>query len=203
MAFADVLTTGRKFRNPNPPIQPPEDATRKKPSASRLGCDYCPLNGVIGIKKIFGTVEGKDIMCWAQSPGMDENREGRELVGRAGKFLWSELKRVGITRDMCDIQNAVRCVPADRVEDVWPPLKMRNPSKEEIKCCSLYTKQAIEKQRAKLHLVFGEIAQKAVLGQEYKKDRKVFWSEKLNGNVVCLDHPSYFIRFGLTGEEEE
>ena len=171
--------------------------------SSKLGCEYCPLNEVPEIRKIKGTVEGKDIFVWAQSPGLDENREKRELVGRSGQFLWGELKRVGITRERCDIQNVVRCVPADRVESVWPPpkLKMRDPTKEEIRCCSLYTIQAIEKQKAKLHLVFGEIAQKALLGTEYKKDKKVFWSEKLNGNVVCLAHPSYFIRKGYGGDK--
>ena len=196
MAFESVLAPPKRiFRRP--------ESEKSKPSKqpTGLGCEYCPLNEVTGIRKIFGTVEGKDIFVWCQSPGLDENREGRELVGRAGKFLWSELKRVGITRDMCDIQNAgTRCVPADRVDFVWPPLKMRDPTKEEIKCCSIYTKAAIEKQRAKLHLIFGAIAHKAVLGAEYSKDRKVFWSDKLNGNVVCLDHPAYFLRMGYGGD---
>jgi uracil-DNA glycosylase family 4 len=168
--------------------------------SSKLGCEYCPLNKVLGIRKIMGTVEGKDIFVWAQSPGLDENRENRELVGRCGQFLWEELKRVGITRELCDIQNVVRCVPANRVESVSRPLKMRDPDKEEIRCCSLYTIRAIEKQKAKLHLVFGEIAQKALLDTEYKKDKKDFWSEKLNGNVVCLAHPGYFLR-GCGGDK--
>jgi len=159
-------------------------------------CDFCPLNTVPVFKKIMGKVEGKDIMIWAQSPGAEENREGRELVGRAGKFLWQELRRVGITREMCDIQNVVRCLPADRREDVRRPLKMRKPLKQDIQRCSFYTKQAIKEQRAKRHLIFGEIAHKEVLGAEYRKDKKVFWSEKLNGQVVCLAHPAYVIRGG-------
>jgi uracil-DNA glycosylase family 4 len=172
------------------------------PEERPKGCEYCPLNEVLGIRKIKGTVEGKDIFVWAQSPGLEENRENRELVerGRSGQFLWGELKRVGITRERCDIQNVVRCVPADRVESVSRPLKMRDPTKEERRCCSFYTIQAIDKQKAKLHLVFGEIAQKELLGTEYKKDKKVFWSEKLNGNVVCLKHPGYFIR-GCGGDK--
>ena len=169
----------------------------------KLGCEYCPLNEVPGINKIKGTVEGKDIFVWAQSPGLEENRKKRELEGVSGQFLWGELKRVGITREMCDIQNVVRCVPADRVESVRRPLKMRNPTEEEIRCCSLYTIQAIEKQKAKLHLVFGEIAQKALLGTEYKKNKKAFWSEKLDGKVVCLEHPTYFIFMGYRDKSRE
>ena len=177
-----------------------EAHTLKPQGGPKLGCEDCPLNEVPWINKIKGAVEGKNIFVWAQSPGLEENREKRELEGPSGKFLWEELKRVGITRERCDIQNVVRCFPANQVESVRRPLKMRDPTKEERRCCSLYTIQAIEKQKAKLHLVFGKIAQKELLGTEYKKDKKVFWSEKLNGNVVCLAHPGYFIR-GCGGDK--
>jgi uracil-DNA glycosylase family 4 len=171
--------------------------------ATLLGCECCHLNKVPGIVKIMGAVEGKDIFVWAQSPGRDENEKKQELVGRSGQFLWAELKRIGVTRERCDIQNVVRCFPADWVERVGrpPKLKMRDPTNEEIRCCSLHTSRAIEKQKAKLHLVFGKKAQEELLGAEYEKDNKSFWSEKLNGNVVCLAHPSYFIYRGYGGDK--
>jgi len=168
-----------------------------------LGCEYCPLNKVPGINKIFCEVTGKDIFIWGMAPGPEENRAGEEFIGRAGKLLWSELKRVGVRRSDCDIQNVVRCFPADRNEDVWPPLSMRDPTKEEIKCCSIYTKKAIEESQAKLHLVFGEVAQKAMLGAEYVKTKKILWSEKMKANVVCLYHPSYFVRMGYTPDGDQ
>jgi uracil-DNA glycosylase family 4 len=172
--------------------------TPKKPklSAKEVGCEFCPLNTVPGIHKVIGTVHGRDVFIWGMAPGPDENREGREFIGKSGKLLWQELKRVGISREMCDVQNVVRCYPADRDEDEYPALKMRNPTAEEIHCCSIYTKRALEKQQAKVHLVFGEIAAKALLGSEFKKGKKQFWSEKLNGYVLCIWHPSYFIRMG-------
>ena len=173
------------------------DKPQKTPRGKR-GCEFCPLNKVHGIHKIFGKVRGRKIFIWAQSPGMQENKKRKELIGRSGEWLWYELKRVRITRKMCDIQNVVRCVPADRQEETWPPLKMRTPNKEEIKCCSIYNEKALEKSKAKLHLVFGAIAHKSLLGTEYKKDKRIFWSEKLKGWVVCLDHPSYFIRQGYS-----
>jgi uracil-DNA glycosylase family 4 len=172
--------------------------TPKKPklSAKEVGCEFCPLNGIAGIHKVIGTVHGREVFIWGMAPGPDENREGREFIGKSGKLLWQELKRVGISREMCDVQNVVRCYPADRDEDEYPALKMRNPTAEEIHCCSIYTKRAIEKQQAKVHLVFGEIAAKTLLGSEFKKGKKQFWSEKLNGYVLCIWHPSYFVRMG-------
>ena len=168
-----------------------------KPKAKKgVGCDCCPLNDVTGVNKIFGEVTGKDIFIWGQSPGPQENREQREFIGPSGEFLWAELRRVGIKRSMCDVQNAVRCFPAVYSPSSYPALSMRNPSKQEIACCSVYTKRAISESKAKLHLVFGEIAQKQVLGTEYSKGRRIFWSDRLNGHVVCLYHPSYFLRQG-------
>jgi uracil-DNA glycosylase family 4 len=100
---------------------------------------------------------------------------------------------------MCEIQNVVRCFTADYDDSVYPPLTGRDPSKEEIHCCSIYTQKALEKQQAKVHLVFGEVAAKALLANEYKKGRKSFWSDRLGGHVMCLYHPSYFIRQGYGG----
>ena len=167
-------------------------------SAKRVGCEFCPLNKVPGIHKVFGEVHGREVFIWGMAPGPQENEEGREFIGKSGKLLWQELKRVGITRSMCDVQNVVRCYPADREEDSWPALKMRNPSKEEIHCCSIYTKRALEKQKAKVHLVFGEVAAKTLLGSEFKKGKKAFWSEKLNAHVLCIWHPSYLVRMGFS-----
>src|SRR5882672_8442448 len=84
----------------------------------KRGCEHCPLDKVKSVHKIFGKVHGRKIFIWAQSPGPKENKERKELIGPSGEFLWYELKQVGITRDMCDVQNVVRCLPADIVKDV-------------------------------------------------------------------------------------
>lgn len=163
---------------------------------SKRGCDYCPRNKVRGINKVMGQVTGKEIFVWAQSPGPDENEEERELVGRSGQWWWTELAKVGIRRKDCDVQNQVRCFPADMVGGRW---KMRDPTKEEIHCCSVYTDKAVSESKAKVHLVLGKIAADNLLGKEKPKDQRVFWSKKLRGQVFLLTHPSYFIR-GNAGE---
>jgi uracil-DNA glycosylase family 4 len=151
------------------------------------GCDSCPLDKVKGIHKVMGEVRGRKIFLWAQSPGPKENKELKELIGPSGEFLWYELKKcAGIERDDVDIQNVVRCLPADYRPNAYPPLKMRKPNKEEIKCCSIYNEQALEHSKAKLHLVFGKIAQ-ASLGKEFKQ----------NELVLYLAHPTHFILQGF------
>lgn len=169
----------------------------KSPKRNLRGCEYCPQNNAPGIRKIKGTVEGKSIMVWAQSPGPTENAEGRELIGRAGKWFWARMAEAGIRRSDCDIQNVVRCFPADRIDG---RLVMRDPSKEEIFCCSVYNESAIAKSRAKVHIILGQVAAKQLLGNKATSE-KIFWSEKLSGRVILLDHPAYFIR-GFASKEK-
>ena len=166
----------------------------KKLSALEVGCTYCPLNRVRGVQKIMGNVEGREVFVWGIAPGPLENRGGMEFVGPSGCLLWCELKLVGIERSMCDVQNVVRCFPP--TDD----LKNRKPKREEIHCCSVYNQKAIERHRAKVHLVFGKVAAKSLLGAEYRQGKKSFWSDKLGANVMCMYHPSYFLRKGYGGK---
>jgi len=167
----------------------------QKKSVAGLGCVNCPSNAN-RVKKIKGLtrIKGRRIFVWAQCPGGKENDKGLELVGPAGKLLWEELEEVGVMREDCDVQNVVRCWPI--VKDASGTKQSRDPSKDELKCCSIFNDRALKLNRgkAKLHLVFGQVAAKQLLGREYKKDRPVFWSTRLQARVACLDHPSYFLR---------
>jgi uracil-DNA glycosylase family 4 len=171
------------------------DSKPRKQSVSGRGCDNCPSkkNWKKGVSPVMGRVRGKDIFIFAQSPGPTENDKGKELLGRAGKWWWQEMERVGLSRSDCDIQNIVRCFPADYNHDA-ERLVMRDPSKEELHCCSLYTDKALEKSKAKIYIILGRFAAKEVLGREFRKDRRIFWSNVLKAKVFCLDHPAYFIR---------
>jgi uracil-DNA glycosylase family 4 len=154
-------------------------------NTKNLGCDNCPSNNNdIDVNKLFNKMKGKKLVVFAQSPSYEENSKQEMFTGRAGKWVWEEFEKVGVKKSDCDIQYAVRCFSAT------------TPSKEAIKCCTKYTAKAIAKSEAKVYVLFGAIAAKQVCGTEYKKDRRIFWSERLKARVYCLDHPSYFIHGG-------
>jgi uracil-DNA glycosylase family 4 len=169
-------------------------------NTKKRGCEFCPLNKVPGIHKVknLDKITGKKIMIWAQNPGEKENKERLELVGPSGSLFWLEAERVGLKREHCDVQNVVRCWTVSRNELFQ--LVPREPSKEEIHCCSLYTEEAIERNhgKAKVHLVLGRVAAKTLLKGEFRKDQKTFYSKRLDAWVVCTYHPSYFLRGGGT-----
>src|SRR6185437_3900999 len=106
MTFAPLIQIQRKFRFDA------DGSPRLVKASSKGGCENCTLNDVPGVNKIFGQVDGKEIFIWGMSPGAQENKVEKEFVGPSGDFLWAELGAVGIKREMCDIQNAVRCYPA-------------------------------------------------------------------------------------------
>ncbi len=177
---------------------------KHKPTDDNRGCAHCPMNKVPGIKKIKGTVHGRKIFVIAQSPGPEENEHGIELYGKSGEWWWSELARVGVDREDCDIINAMKCFPADEVEGTYETyLKMRSPSKEEIHCCSIYTEQAMEKSKASQILVLGQVAAKALLETRSLPKNKIFWSDKFKARIYLLDHPSFFIRGYGAGPRHE
>lgn len=159
------------------------------------GCEFCPLNckeftKVIRIDKI----KGRKIFIWAMSPFVRENEKGKELVGPSGELLWSNLAAIGIEREDCDIQNVVRCMTAN--EDNEGRLSPREPTKEEVYYCSKWTERALRKSKAIVHIVLGAFAAKTLLGREFKKGQTIFWSETLESHVICVYHPSYFLRPG-------
>jgi len=176
------------FADATPAAKVKKEKKPKKPT----GCEACPLNLVPGINKIFGEVTGKQIMVWTQSPGIDENKHNppMELVGRSGQWLWREFARVGIRREDCDIQNVVRCVPADRLGS---GLYMRDPKKEELKACNVHNKAALPLIKAKIWLVFGRVAAEQLFKKTHANTRIFFHGD---AQVFIFDHPAYFLRGG-------
>lgn len=162
------------------------------------GCESCPLNEVHGINKIkrLDKIKGKKLFVWGMSPFVNENEKCKELVGPSGNLLWEELSLVRIDREDCDIQNVVRCMTASEDEEDGRPIP-REPTPQETYCCSKYTDKALEKSRAKVHLVLGAFAAKTLLGKEHKKNANIFWSERLQAHVACVYHPSFFLRRGF------
>lgn len=173
----------------------------KKLTLDERGCEHCPARKGFkyGFGPIMGKVKGKRLFIWAQNPGKTEVKKGKELIGPTGDILWGELRKLGIKRKYCDVQNAVRCLPTDKDSSGYRAQR-NSPNKEEIHCCSIHTEKALTKSKAKVILILGLVAARQVLGKEYKKNQKIFWSEKFNAKIVITDHPAFFLYAGKSGQ---
>jgi uracil-DNA glycosylase family 4 len=192
--FGEEVSVGRKRKGPGGP--------RKSGKKSvELGCEHCTLNGVPGLNKVINLdrIIGRRAMLWAQSPGRNENAQGKELIGKAGEFLWRELSDFGIPRSIFDIQNCLRCRPlAEDGKEYEPQAK---EFKQALRCCSIYNHEAIERNRSKaqVHLILGKVAGVQLLGKAYNKAKPAIWHEPWNAYVVLADHPSALLRRGGRG----
>ncbi|HKF84427.1 MAG TPA: uracil-DNA glycosylase [Candidatus Limnocylindrales bacterium] len=69
-----------------------------------------------------------EVVFVGEGPGLNEDREGRPFVGRAGGLLVRLLASIGWRRDDVFITNVVKCRPPDN----------RDPQPDEIAACAPY-----------------------------------------------------------------
>ena len=75
-----------------------------------------------------------EVVFVGEGPGMNEDREGRPFVGRAGGLLVRLLGSIGWQRDDVFITNVVKCRPPDN----------RDPEPDEIAACAPYLRRQLE-----------------------------------------------------------
>jgi uracil-DNA glycosylase len=75
-----------------------------------------------------------EVVFVGEGPGMNEDREGRPFVGRAGGLLVRLLASIGWQRDDVFITNVVKCRPPDN----------RDPEPDEIAACAPYLRRQLE-----------------------------------------------------------
>lgn len=73
------------------------------------------------------------LLCLGEAPGIEEDNEGKQFVGKTGRYLRDRIPREW--QDKLYFQNAVRCRPIDHRG------ANRNPSPTEISCCNTYLKE--------------------------------------------------------------
>lgn len=130
-----------------------------------------------------------DILGYGEAPGAKEEEESRPFVGPAGKELTILLSRAGLTRgEDIYISNPVRCRPPAN----------RDPRKEEVEACRVYTLQELQEVNPKVIVAFGLSAIKALTGKsEVGRNRgkllELLPVYRAEVPVVATYHPAAFL----------
>lgn len=159
-----------------------------------------PQCGACGLKRTcispMMEIDGegrKGILITGESPGLQEDQQGKPFVGPSGKYISERLADLGIDmRRDCWIGNALRCHPERNI--------IKNP--KAIDYCRPLTIKAINELKPEKILLFGGTAVKSVIGWLWKNDVKALerWvgcqipSQKLNAWILPTWHPSYLMR---------
>jgi uracil-DNA glycosylase family 4 len=75
-----------------------------------------------------------EVVFVGEGPGMNEDRQGRPFVGRAGDLLVQLLGSIGWRRDDVYITNIVKCRPPEN----------RDPEADEVAACAPYLQRQLE-----------------------------------------------------------
>ena len=115
-----------------------------------FSCSTCGLYRNCNSPKMGVTGKGKKgILFIAEAPGEQEDKQGVQLIGKAGKYLRSVLNKLNINLDEdCWKINAINCRPPDN----------REPAPNEIKACKHMWQQAIRELKPKKVILLGKTA---------------------------------------------
>jgi len=95
-----------------------------------------------------GNFQAQILFVW-EAPWADEDKQGKPFVGRSWKLLTSILEEINLYRDKdYYITNIVKCRPPEN----------RDPKKEEIKACSPYLLEQLEKWNFKIIVTLGRFS---------------------------------------------
>ncbi len=75
-----------------------------------------------------------EVVLVGEGPGMNEDRQGRPFVGRAGDLLVQLLASIGWRREDVFITNIVKCRPPEN----------RDPEPDEVAACAPYLRRQLE-----------------------------------------------------------
>ena len=183
--MASKPTTAADFIPPQPTISSLREAA--------AGCTACPLYAH-ATQTVFG--EGPShapLMLVGETPGDQEDLQGRPFVGPAGKLLDRCLDAAGIDRRSAYVTNVVKHFK-------WVPRGKKRlhakPGSMEIRSCRPWLEAEIAVVQPKVLLCLGATAAQALLGPSFRVsvDRGRLAESPLAPFVLATVHPSSLLR---------
>jgi uracil-DNA glycosylase len=130
----------------------------------------------------------------AEAPGAHEEREGRPLVGKAGRLLFEWLSGMGVSREDVFTANVVQFRPLKRT--AAGKLKDRKPTTQEIEADGRVFEQDLAAVSPTVVLTLGATAAKA-MGLDTHSGMTRLRGRSLETSVMTVlptFHPAYILR---------
>ncbi|MGK2851447.1 MAG: uracil-DNA glycosylase family protein [Candidatus Limnocylindrales bacterium] len=138
-----------------------------------------------------------EVLFVGEGPGMNEDREGRPFVGRAGGLLERLLASIGWQRDDVFITNVVKCRPPGN----------RDPEPDEIAACAPYLRRQAETLDPSVVVTLGRFSMATFMpgvritqahGTTRQADPE---TGALDATVFAMYHPAYALRNPIVERE--
>jgi uracil-DNA glycosylase len=157
------------------------------------GCRGCDLYED-ATQTVFG--EGRKaarVMLVGETPGDQEDRQGKPFVGPAGRELDKALARAGIDRADAYVTNAVKHF---RFEERGKRRIHQKPEARHVKACRPWLEAELRQIRPEAVIVMGATAARSLLGPSFRvtQERGTLLDSGLAPVVVATIHPSAILR---------
>jgi uracil-DNA glycosylase len=157
------------------------------------GCRGCDLYED-ATQTVFGEGRAKArVVLVGETPGDQEDRQGKPFVGPAGRELDRALDRAGIDRGDVYVTNAVKHF---RFQERGKRRIHQKPDGRHIKACRPWLDAELGLLEPEALIVMGATAAQALLGASFKvtKERGKLLETELAPIVVATIHPSAILR---------
>jgi uracil-DNA glycosylase family 4 len=165
-------------------------------SLTEANCRKCGLDKKCKSPKMGYTGEGRrKILIIAEAPGKNEDIQGVQLVGDAGRLLRQHLAELNLDldKDFWKV-NSVNCRPTT------PGGSNRKPTKTEIKCCKPMVDTVIKELQPHSIWLMGGVAVDSFFTDRFSNTSISRWvglnipDKRTGAWVMPLYHPSYIKR---------
>jgi uracil-DNA glycosylase family protein len=157
------------------------------------GCRGCDLYKD-ATQTVFGEgARSSEMLLVGETPGDQEDLQGRPFVGPAGRLLDEALEAAGIDRDMIYVTNAVKHF---RFEKRGMRRSHVKPTARQIKACHPWIQAELLVIEPRVVVCLGATAAQALIGKEFRITKQR--GELLPGPpaewVIATHHPSAILR---------
>lgn len=133
---------------------------------------------------------GARVLVLGEAPGVEEDKEGRPFVGRAGHLLDRMFAAIGLSRGAADPAKAfyiTNVMP-------WRPPQNRDPEPGEIAMMRPFVERHIALANPEIIVVMGNTPCAALLGARGITKLRGVWAQALGRPVMPMFHPAYLLR---------
>jgi DNA polymerase len=133
------------------------------------------------------------VILLGETPGDEEDRQGKPFVGPAGRLLDTALDEAGLSRDEVYVTNSVKHFR-------WEPRGKRRlhkkPSARQIEACKPWLHAEILVVKPQMIVCLGATAAQVMLGRNFRvtKHRGQFFKSEQAGWLMATYHPSAILR---------
>ena len=154
------------------------------------GYEHCEIRRGARNLVFADGLPGARVLVLGEAPGVEEDKEGRPFVGRAGQLLDRMFAAIGLSRGDADPRRALYITNVMP----WRPPHNRDPEPGEIAMMRPFVERHVELAAPEIIVVMGNTPCAALLGTRGITRLRGVWATALGRPVLPMFHPAYLLR---------